>query len=222
MLAKTDIIDAHLIAAYANRIQPEPRERQEEKQILLKAMISRREQLVEMCTAESNQVGTSNKYMKSGIKEHIEWLKTLVDILDEEIKKLISTLLELHTQIQRIDTIPGVAFVTAVTVTVEMPELGQLDCQKIASLAGLAPVNQDSGKKSGKRRIFGGRSGVRRVLNMACLSAIKHNPLIKNMFDCLISNGKVFKVAITACMRKMLTIMNAMARDKSDWDAVIA
>ena len=98
-----------------------------------------------------------------------------------------------------------------------MPELGQLDRQKIAALAGLAPFNRDSGKKRGKRRIFGGRKGVRRVLYMACLSAMVHNPIIRPMYKRLTENGKIFKVAITACMRKMLTIMNAMTRDQVDW-----
>ena len=108
-------------------------------------------------------------------------------------------------------------FITAVTVLAEMPELGQLDRQKIAALAGLAPFNRDSGQKRGKRRIFGGRKGVRRVLYMACLSAMKFNPVIRAMFERLMKKGKLFKVAITACMRKMLTIMNAMTRDRVDW-----
>ena len=102
--------------------------------------------------------------------------------------------------------------ITAVTLLAEMPELGQLDRQKIAALAGLAPFNRDSGQKRGKRRIFGGRKGIRRVLYMACLSAKKHNPIIRALFERLMKKGKLFKVAITACMHKMLTIMNAMTR----------
>jgi transposase len=106
-----------------------------------------------------------------------------------------------------------------VSVVADMPELGQLDRQKVAALAGLAPFNRDSGKKRGKRRIFGGRKGVRRVLYMACLSAIKCNPVIRALYLRLIHKGKIFKVAITACMRKMLTIMNAMVRHKASWAA---
>jgi transposase len=107
--------------------------------------------------------------------------------------------------------------ITAVTVLAEMPDLGQLDRQKIAALAGLAPFNRDSGQKRGKRRIFGGRKGIRRVLYMACLSASRCNPVIRSLFQRLMEKGKPFKVAITACMRKMLTIMNAMIRDQVSW-----
>jgi transposase len=217
LLAKTDVIDAHLISAYAYKIQPEPKVLQEEQELYLRGMVSRRAQLVEIRAAEHNRLGTSHKLMKADVKEHIEWLDNQINILDEEMKKLVSTLPNWNAQIQRLDTIPGVAFITAVTIAVEMPELGHLDRQKIAALAGLAPFNQDSGKKRGKRRIFGGRSEVRRVLYMACLSAIKHNSVIKKMYDRLILKGKVFKVAMTACMRKMLTIMNAMAREKTVW-----
>lgn len=217
LLAKTDVIDAQLIAAYAYKIQPEPKSLQDEQEMCLRAMVSRREQLVNMQTAECNRLATTNKHMKADVKEHIEWLRNQIKILDKEIKELICTLKELSTQTKQLESIPGVGFVTAITIAVEMPELGQLDRQKIAALAGLAPFNQDSGKKKGKRRIFGGRSGIRRVLYMACLSAIKYNLVIKRLYDRLIANGKVFKVAITACMRKMLTIMNAMVRDRSSW-----
>ena len=217
LLAKTDIIDAHLIAAYAYKIRPEPKMLQEEHEQQFKAMVSRREQLVEIRTAEHNRIGTSHKCTKADVREHIEWLDRQIAMLDGEIKELLSMLPNWNSLVQRLDTIPGVAFITAITVVAEMPELGQLDRQKIAALAGLAPFNQDSGKKRGKRRIFGGRKGVRRVLYMACLSAIRHNSVIKRMYERLVLKGKVFKVAMTACMRKMLTIMNAMIREQSDW-----
>lgn len=217
LLAKTDAIDAHLIATYACKIQPEPKVYQDEQEMCLQALVTRREQLVEIRAAEKNRIGTSHKSMKTDVREHIEWLNNQVKILDDEIKALVSRLPEWEARVERLDGIPGVGFITAVTVVSEMPELGDLNRQEIAALAGLAPFNQDSGKKRGKRRIFGGRKSVRRVLYMACLSAIKHNPIIQCMYDRLIANGKVFKVAMTACMRKMLTIMNAMARDQSDW-----
>jgi transposase len=217
LLAKTDVIDAHLIAAYAYKIRPEPKMLQEEHEQQFKAMVSRREQLVEIRAAEHNRIGTSHKCTKADVREHIEWLDRQIAMLDGEIKELLSMLPNWKSLVQRLDTIPGVAFITAITVVAEMPELGQLDRQKIAALAGLAPFNQDSGKKRGKRRIFGGRKGVRRVLYMACLSAIQHNLVIKKMYERLVLKGKVFKVAMTACMRKMLTIMNAMIREQSDW-----
>lgn len=216
-LAKTDAIDARLIAEYAFKIQPEAMEPKEVNEIRLKAMVSRREQLVEMRTAELNRLATTHSSMKADVQKHIEWMSARIKTLEEKIKKLLVFLPKWKARVDSLDTIPGVGFITAITVVVEMPELGQLDRQKIAALAGLAPFNRDSGKKRGKRRIFGGRKAVRRVLYMACLSAMLHNPIIRPMYKRLTENGKIFKVAITACMRKMLTIMNAMTRDQVDW-----
>ena len=120
-------------------------------------------------------------------------------------------------QTHLLQSMPGVGFITAVTLTANMPELGELNRQKIAALAGLAPYNRDSGKKRGKRRIFGGRQSVRRVLYMAALSAINHNPVIQPFYERLIGNGKPFKVAITACMRKMISILNVMVKNQTAW-----
>ena len=216
-LAKTDTIDARLIAEYAFKIRPATLPPQEASQMRLKALVSRREQLVDMRAAEQNRLGTSHSSMKTDVREHIEWISQRIQLLEDEIKTLLASLPELKALADRLDTIPGVGLITAVSVVVDMPELGQLDRQKVAALAGLAPFNRDSGQKRGKRRIFGGRKGVRRVLYMACLSAMIHNPIIRSMYKRLTEKGKIFKVAITACMRKMLTIMNAMIRDKVDW-----
>ena len=216
-LAKTDKIDACLIAEYACKIQPNQQKPKEEKELQLKAMVTRREQLIEMRVAEQCRQGTTPKSMLDSIGEHIAWLTEQIAKLEGQIQDLVALLPELKERADRLDTIPGVGPITAVTVAVEMPELGLLNRQQIAALAGLAPFNQDSGKKRGKRRIFGGRKGVRRVLYMACLSAIVHNPVIHEFYERLIGKGKLFKVAITACMRKMLTMMNAMTRDKADW-----
>lgn len=216
-LAKTDAIDAHLIAEYAFKIRPEPTSFKEERELQLRALVSRREQLVEIATAEQNRLGTAYEGMKADIREHLVWLHSQISILDEEIKQLIDSFPEWKEAADRLDSIPGVGFVTAVTVLAEMPELGKLDRQKIAALAGLAPFNQDSGKRRGKRRIFGGRKGIRRVLYMACVSAIRFNPVIRDLYQRLTEKGKVFKVVITACMRKLLTIMNAMSKNKSAW-----
>jgi transposase len=218
-LAKTDAIDAGLIAEYAAKVRPPVMEPKLEVEIRLRAVISRREQLVEMRVAEQNRLGTAHCSMKADIREHVAWLGTRIEELESEMQRLSQSLPEWQAQARRLETIPGVGFITAFTVVAEMPELGQLDRQKIASLAGLAPFNRDSGHMRGKRRIFGGRKGVRRVLFMACLSAIKHNPVIRKFYNRLMEKGKLFKVAITACMRKMLTIMNAMARDQLDWSA---
>lgn len=218
-LAKTDVIDARLIAEYAFKIQPEALAPQKAQEIRLKALITRREQLVEMSAAEQNRVGTATNNMQEDIREHIAWMNSRIEELEAQIKALIDSQAEWKIQVKRLDDIQGVGLITAVTVVAEMPELGQLDRQKIAALAGLAPFNRDSGQKRGKRRIFGGRKGIRRVLYMACLSAIRYNAVIRSFYQRLIEKGKVFKVAITACMRKLLTIMNALARDQVDWRA---
>lgn len=219
-LAKTDKIDAQVIALYAQKVQPTPKKAQEADELLLRALVIRREQLVDMRSAEKNRYGNCDKYVKEAIQLHIRWLTEQIELLDQEIKDLIKGLPEWKEGMKRLVSIPGVGYVTAITMLATMPELGQLNRQKIAALAGLAPFNRDSGKKRGQRRIFGGRQSVRRVLYMACLSAAKHNPVIKSFYSRLIENGKPFKVVITACMRKMITIMNAMTRDQMYWKTV--
>lgn len=216
-LAKTDAIDAGLIAEFACKVQPPALAPKEAHEIRLRALVKRRVQLIDMRTAEQNRLGTAQNSLQADIREHIDWISARIEVLEAEIQALIVSLPEWKAQIERLESIPGVGLTTAVTVLTEMPELGQLNRQKIAALAGLAPFNRDSGRKRGSRRIFGGRKDVRRVLYMACLSASKCNPVIRPMFDRLRNKGKLFKVAITACMRKMLTIMNAMIRDQAFW-----
>lgn len=218
-LAKTDRIDARLIAEYACRIQPatqEPREEQEER---LRALVTRREQLVEMRAAEQNRLDTSHPSTLEVLREHIAWLSEQIDGCAVQINTLVDLMEEWRELVDLLESIPGVGRVTAVTVLAELPELGQLNRQKVAALAGLAPFNRDSGQMHGKRRIFGGRKGVRRVLYMACLSGIRCNPVLKEFFERLTQKGKLFKVAITACMRKLLTIMNAMVHQRLAWKA---
>ena len=217
LLAKTDQIDARNIATYAELIQPEPKQAREDLDIRIRALIIRREQLVDMRAAEGNRLGTCHETSKADIREHLDWLERQIGILDNEIKQLVKSSQKWTNQTELLETMPGVGFITAVTVTASMPELGELNRQKIAALAGLAPYNRDSGKKRGKRRIFGGRQSVRRVMYMAALSATKHNPIIKKFYERLIEKGKPFKVAITACMRKMITIMNVMVKHQSAW-----
>jgi transposase len=218
-LAKTDRIDARLIAEFASRIQPAVAEPKEEQEVRLNALLTRREQLVEMRAAEKNRKDTVHASMMAELQEHITWLDQQIEALEAQINALIDLLPAWKAQADLLDSIPGVGRLTAATVLAEMPELGQLNRQKIAALAGLAPFNKDSGQMHGKRRIFGGRKGVRRVLYMACLSAVRFNSVIRDMFDRLIQKGKVFKVAMTACMRKLLTIMNAMAHQLLAWQA---
>lgn len=216
-LAKTDKIDAHLIAEYAYKIRPQAQKTQQENEIRIRALVTRRTQLVEMGAAEKNRLSIAHSFIQNDIQEHVDWIATQISIIDLEIKQLLDSLPEWQERVERLESIPGVGYITAISIAAEMAELGQLNRQKVSALAGLAPFNKDSGKKHGKRRIFGGRKGVRRVLYMACLSAIKFNPVIRSFFSRLIEKGKLFKVAITACMRKMLVIMNAMERDKVFW-----
>lgn len=217
LLAKTDEIDARNIATYAEMIKPEPKQPQEDIDIRIRALIIRREQLVDIRAAEGNRLGTCHESIKADIREHLDWLERQIGILDDEIKHLVKSSEKWKSQTGLLETIPGVGFITAVTITANMPELGELNRQKIAALAGLAPYNRDSGKKRGKRRIFGGRQSVRRVLYMAALSAMRHNKVIKEFYERLIEKGKPFKVAITACMRKLITIMNVMVRNQTEW-----
>jgi transposase len=217
LLAKTDEIDASNIATYAEMIKPEPKTPREDLDIRIRALIVRREQLVDIRSAEGNRLGTCHESTKADIREHLDWLERQINILDDEIQQLVKSSETWTKQIELLKTIPGVGFVTAVTMTANMPELGELNRQKIAALAGLAPYNRDSGRKRGKRRIFGGRQSVRRVLYMAALSASKHNPVIKKFYERLIGKGKPFKVAITACMRKIITIMNVMVKNQTAW-----
>lgn len=217
LLAKTDDIDAQNIASYAAIIQPEPSKLREDLDQRIRALIIRREQLVDIRSAERNRLGTCHESTKADIQDHLDWLKHQIERLETEIKQLVKSSEAWFCQTKRLETMPGVGFITAVTLTANMPELGTLNRQKIAALAGLAPYNRDSGKKRGKRRIFGGRQSVRRVMYMAALSAMRHNPVIKTFYERLIENGKPFKVAITACMRKMITILNVMVKNQTDW-----
>jgi len=217
LLAKTDAIDARNIASYAKMINPEPKKPREDLDIRIRALITRREQLVNIRSSEGNRLGTTHESTKADIREHLDWLQRQIGILDDEIKQLVKSSEKWTQQTKLLETMPGVGFVTSVTMTANMPELGELNRQKIAALAGLAPYNRDSGKKRGKRRIFGGRQSVRRVLYMAALSATKCNPVIKKFYERLVEKGKPFKVAITACMRKMITIMNVMVKNQTAW-----
>lgn len=217
LLAKTDEIDAHNIATYAEMIKPEPQQPREDLDIRIRSLIIRREQLVDIRSAEGNRLGTCHESIKADIREHLAWLNHQIQIIANEIKQLVECSEKWSQQIDLLKSMPGIGLITAVTITANMPELGTLNRQKIAALAGLAPYNRDSGKKKGKRRIFGGRQSVRRVLYMAALSAIRHNSVIKVFYERLIERGKPFKVAMTACMRKMMTIMNVMVKNQTSW-----
>jgi transposase len=218
ILAKTDKIDARVIARFGATMKPQVRARREEAQVELNELVTRRRQLVLMLTAEKNRLQTTSPTMQAHIASHIAWLQAEIETLEQQISQAIKANSEWTEIAKRVERVPGIGFITAATLVADLPELGQLNRQKIAALVGLAPFNHDSGKKHGKRRIFGGRTSVRSVLYMATLSAIRHNPVIKEFYQRLLDKGKLKKVALTAWMRKLLVILNTMVKTGQDWN----
>ncbi len=222
ILAKIDKIDAGVIARFGATMQPEPQARRDRAQLELNQWVTRRRQLVLMVTAEKNRLQTAAPAMQAHITRHIEWLQAEIEQLEQQINQAIANNPVWREKARRIETAPGVGTITASTLVADLPELGYLNRQKIAALVGVAPFNHDSGKRRGQRRIFGGRASVRSVLYMATLSAIRHNPVIKSFYERLLAKGKLKKVALTACMRKLLVILNAMVRTGQDWSPAIS
>lgn len=221
-LAKTDKLDAKVIAHFGQATKPEPRRTPTEQEEVLSALLTRRRQVVEMLTAEKNRLHSARLNMGSFIQKHIQCLQQELSSLDDEISKHIHQSQEWKHKADLLMGIPGVGKVTAATMLALLPELGTINRQQIAALVGVAPVNKDSGRRSRKRRVFGGRANVRSVLYMAALSASKHNPRIKAFYNRLLDNGKEKKVALTACMRKLLVIMNAIIRSNQPFEASMA
>ncbi len=217
ILAKTDKIDAQVIAHFASVVRPAVNGRQTALEEQLGAFVERRRQLLVELTAEKNRLSTCPECVRDDVEEHVAWLEERIDRLEIDIQACIGLKPEWQERAEIIDSVPGVGPVTAATMVAELPELGQLNRQKIAALVGVAPFNKDSGPKKGKRRVFGGRSGVRRTLFMAALSASKHNPVIRAFYESLLKRGKEKKVALTACMRKLLVIINALVRKGEAW-----
>lgn len=222
VLAKTDKLDAGVIARFGATMNPQVRVRPEQVQVELKELISRRRQLVQMLTGEKNRLQTASPTMQSHLVRHLDWLQAEIEALEQQISQTIAANPTWAETAKRVDSAPGIGPITAATLVADLPELGQLNRQQIAALVGLAPFNHDSGKQRGKRRIFGGRTSVRSVLYMATLSAIKHNPVIKAFYYHLLEQGKVKKVALTACMRKLLVILNSMVKSGQDWNPAMA
>ncbi len=217
ILAKTDKIDAQVIAHFAHVVRPAANSQQTPLEERLAACVERRRQLLVELVAEKNRLSTCPDCVREGIEEHIAWLEEHIARLEADIQACIDQKPEWQERADIIDSVPGVGRVTAATLVADLPELGRLNRQKIAALVGVAPFNKDSGPKRGKRRIFGGRSAVRRVLYMATLSAVRCNPVIRAVYESLLKRGKVKKVALTACMRKLLVIINAMVRKGEAW-----
>jgi transposase len=214
LLAKTDKLDAQVLAEFGRRVQSRRYEGKSEAEKRLSALLVRRKQLEEMLQAEQNRLRTISPSLRGSVERIIAILKEEKKILEEQIRELMNEQKAWHEQTAILSSAPGVGMVTTATLLAELPELGKMDRKKIAALVGVAPMNYDSGKKRGYRKTKGGRTEVRSVLYMSTLVATRHNPLIQAQYQHLLKRGKEKKVALTACMRKFLTILNAMMRDQ--------
>lgn len=217
-LAKTDRLDARVLAHFAAAIKPPLRPIKSEEQQQLDVLSGRRGQLIEMLTDEKNRRSSAaSEQLRAEIKEHIDWLAERIAELDEQLKTLLKGSARWRATDKILQSTPGIGAVVSYSLIAELPELGSLNRQRISKLVGVAPLNSDSGQQRGLRHIYGGRAGVRRMLYMAALTAARCNPVIKEFFDRLRAKHKPFKVAITACMRKLLGIINTMVRDCTCW-----
>lgn len=216
-LAKTDRIDARTIARFGQAVQPKPRPVKDEDTQALTALITRRRQLSDMLAAEKNRLYISHESVKKDIRETIAWLEKRLNDSDQSLSDAVAKNAEWNDKAKILDSCKGIGPVSTRTFICCLPELGTLDRRKIGSLVGVCPFNRDSGKMRGKRTIFGGRANIRAVLYMATMSAIRHNPAIKAFYEKLTKAGKLHKVAMVACMRKLLTILNAMLRKMEHW-----
>jgi transposase len=217
-LAKTDRLDAEANALFAERVQPEPRPLPDAQARLLGELVARRRQVIEMIVAEGNRARRlQSPRLKKRIERHRAVLQAELSALDRELNDTIRTTPIWRETENRLKSVPGVGDVSARTLLAELPELGRLDRKQIAALVGVAPFNRDSGARRGKRTIFGGRASLRAVLYMAAVVASRHNPVIAAFYKRLRDAGKPKKLALTACMRKLLTILNAIVRDRQPW-----
>jgi transposase len=217
-LAKTDRLDARVLAHFAAAIKPPQRPIKSKDELQLDALVGRRGQLIEMLTAEKNRRGSAaTDTVRDEIQVHIDWLNERIAELDEQLKSLLKTSSLWQGKDDILQSVPGIGPVVSFSMIADLPELGTLNRQQISKLVGVAPLNNDSGQQSGIRHIYGGRARVRCMLYMAALSATRYNPVIKEFYQRLMAKNKLFKVAITACMRKLLAIINVMVRDNTLW-----
>jgi transposase len=217
-LAKTDQIDAEILALFGDRVRPERRPIPDAASRALEAQVARRRQLVDMLTAESNRLGQmTDGDVRKQIQRHIKWLQREVKSVDTDLSDTIRRTPLWRAKDDLMRSVPGVGRVTSFTLLAGFPQLGSMPPKKAAALGGLAPFNVDSGTFTGRRRIWGGRAGVRSVLYMAALSAIRWNPVIRDFYQRLVHAGKAKKVALVACARKLLMILNAILRDQKPW-----
>jgi transposase len=219
-LAKTDAIDARTIARFGEAVRPEIREIKSPETQELAALNTRRCQIIQMITSEKNRLATATKWTREDIKENLAWLKERLNGVNDELNKSIRNSPVWREKDDLLQSVPGIGPVASATLLSQLPELGTLNRRQIAALVGVAPLNRDSGIMRGKRCVWGGRAGIRTVLYMATLVATRFNPIIAAFYRRLCNAGKAHKVALTACMRKLLTILNAMVKNNSHWSPV--
>ncbi len=218
-LAKTDRIDARVLARFAQAVQPEPRPLPDDDTRALEALITRRRQLVGMITAEKTRLDTAPPITRKQIKAHIGWLQRQLAKVEGDSDGMIRRSPIFRAKDDLLQSVPGIGDATSRTLLALFPELGSVTEKEAAALAGVAPINRDSGMMRGRRTVSGGRARVRTALYMAALVGTRHNPILKAFYARLRAAGKPAKVALVACMRKLLIIINAMVRDGRAWDA---
>ena len=217
-LAKTDKIDAVVLARFAEAIRPTPKAPPEPEALEFQAIVARRRQLIEMLVAEKNRLGAStSKKVRSRLEAHIRWLEKELARIDRDLEELIKESPTFKENEALLRSVPGVGPVLCRTLLAELPELGSLSPRELSALVGVAPLNRDSGIFRGRRSVWGGRARVREALYMGALIASRHNPIIRAFYERLVASGKPKKVALVACMRKLLTILNAVMRERTPW-----
>lgn len=216
-LAKTDQLDAAVLAHYAQTKQPPPQSLPDATAQDLAALVQRRQQLIDLRSAERNRLKLAAARVRADIEAHVAWLQARLDQLDSDIQQLIADHPPFHEKNQCLRSAPGVGPVLSATLLAQVPELGTLTRQQLAALVGVAPLNHDSGQHRGTRHVWGGRASVRRVLYMATVAAVRFNPTLKTFYQRLKDAGKPRKVAHVAAMHKLLTILNAMLKHNSPW-----
>lgn len=222
ILAKTDRLDALVLARFGEAVTPEIRPLKDEDAQALDALMTRRRQLGNMLITEKNRLGNAPAPVQEDIKDHIVWIEKRLKDLDDDLDGTLRNSPVWREKDALLQSVPGVGRVLSLSMLSQLPELGQLDRRQIAALVGVAPFNCDSGSFRGRRRVWGGRSHLRSVLFMATLASTRYNPVIKTFYERLRASGKPSKVALTACMRKLLVILNAMIKSQTPWRYQVA
>lgn len=219
ILAKTDRVDASVLARFARVIRPAVRPPKAEELSALEALLVRRRQLVDMLTAEQHRQQLASGRIAKQIAQHLRWLQRQIEAADDDLSGMVERSSLMQRKLDVLTSVPGVGRVTAMSLLAQLPELGQLNEKQIAALVGVCPFSRDSGLMRGKRVIWGGRARVRAALYMAALVAARHNPVIRAFYQRLLAAGKAKKLALVACMHKLLLILNALVKTNSTWRA---